>query len=350
MNSTKNQTNSYQFWDHASTSNITEYNSSVTFQSEFSPVIDQVIGGVLIIILFITMVSLGCKMEVAKIREHIAKPKGVAIAIVAQYGIMPLSAFTFAKIFQLEPMAAMTVLICGCCPGGNLSNIFTLGLHGDMNLSILLTTFSNVMGFGMMPLLLYMYYQGIYGLESAIPYGGITLALVLTLVPCAIGIAINHWAPRFSPIIIKVGLSALVVTTIVIFILCGIAVRDTIRPVLSPPLVATAALMPIIGFLFGYMMSFLFNLNQQCRRTIAMETGCQNVQLGTTVLKVVFPYEIIGPLFLFPFIYVTFQVGEALLLTILFRCYQRFKASSNNLSEKTVYVTVNGNTEEATSV
>ncbi|XP_048830449.1 sodium/bile acid cotransporter [Brienomyrus brachyistius] len=345
MNSTKNQTISYQLWDHASTLNITEYNSSVTFQSQFSAVIDQVIGGVTIIILFITMISLGCTMEVAKIQEHIAKPKGVVIAIVAQYGIMPLSAFTFAKIFQLGPVAAMTVLICGCCPGGNLSNIFTLGLQGDMNLSILLTTFSNVMGLGMMPLLLYVYYQGIFSLESAVPYGGITLALVLTLIPCAIGIAINHWAPRFSPIIIKVGLSTLSVTAIVIFILCGIEVRDTIGLVLSPPLVATAALMPVIGFLFGYMMAFIFNLNQQCRRTIAMETGCQNVQLGTTILKVVFPHEIIGPLFLFPLIYVTFQAGEAVLLTILFRCYQRFKTPSK---KKTVYVTVN--TEEVASV
>lgn len=128
MNSTNNQTDSYQFWDHASTS------TSIAFQSQFSPVVEQVIGGVLIIILFITMISLGCTMEVAKIREHLAKPKGVAIAIVAQYGIMPLSAFIFAKIFQLGSMAAMTVLICGCCPGGNLSNIFTLGLQGDMNL------------------------------------------------------------------------------------------------------------------------------------------------------------------------------------------------------------------------
>ncbi|MGH0120773.1 UNVERIFIED_CONTAM: hypothetical protein FKN15_027139 [Acipenser sinensis] len=61
-------------------------------------------------------------------------PKGVAIAVVAQYGIMPLTAFTLAKVFQLGSIESVTVLICGCCPGGNLSNIFALALKGDMNL------------------------------------------------------------------------------------------------------------------------------------------------------------------------------------------------------------------------
>ena len=95
---------------------------------------DAAISGITIIILFITMVSLGCTMEISKIKYHILKPKGVAIAVVAQFGIMPLTAFSLAKVFQLEPIEAVTVLICGCCPGGNLSNIFALALKGDMNL------------------------------------------------------------------------------------------------------------------------------------------------------------------------------------------------------------------------
>lgn len=66
----------------------------------------------------------------------------------------------------------------------------------------------------------------------------------------------------------------------------------------------------------------------RCRRTIAVETGCQNIQLCSTILKVAFPPEVIGPLYLFPFIYIIFQGGEALLFIILFRCYQRFKPAT----------------------
>lgn len=38
------------------------------------------------------------------------------------------------QVFQLSEIRAVVVLICGCCPGGNLSNIMTLALKGDMNL------------------------------------------------------------------------------------------------------------------------------------------------------------------------------------------------------------------------
>lgn len=85
-------------------------------------------------ILFITMISLGCKMEISKIRVHLLKPKGVAIALLAQFGIMPLAAFCLTKVFQMDPIKAVTVLICGCCPGGSLSNIFSLAVKGDLNL------------------------------------------------------------------------------------------------------------------------------------------------------------------------------------------------------------------------
>lgn len=104
------------------------------FQSPLSPVMDKAISGITIIILFITMISLGCTMEIDKIKHHIVRPSGVGIAVVAQFGIMPLTAFCLAKILQLRPIEAITVLICGCCPGGNLSNIFALALQGDMNL------------------------------------------------------------------------------------------------------------------------------------------------------------------------------------------------------------------------
>lgn len=87
-----------------------------------------------IIILFITMISLGCTMEISKIKSHLLKPKGVAIALLAQFAIMPLTAFSLAKVLQMDRIKAITVLICGCCPGGSLSNIFSLAMKGDMNL------------------------------------------------------------------------------------------------------------------------------------------------------------------------------------------------------------------------
>ncbi|MGH0138610.1 UNVERIFIED_CONTAM: hypothetical protein FKN15_071672 [Acipenser sinensis] len=348
MNQTEETYSGDSYWYNEDILNVTVSNSTSAFQSPFSPLVDKAISCITIIILFITMVSLGCTMEISKIKAHILKPKGVAIAVVAQYGIMPLTAFALAKAFQLGSIESVTVLICGCCPGGNLSNIFALALKGDMNLrkdtnplvkenhptigwegnpvsrgipqaqtesrgipqagtesrgipqagtesrgipqartesrgipqagtesrgipqagtesrgipqagtesrgipqartvqryststdrvqrystsrdrvqrystsrdrvqrystsrdrvqSIVMTTCSTVLALGMMPLLLYLYCQGLSNVENAVPYGGITIALAMTLVPCAIGIFLNARAPQYSKIIIRAG-------------------------------------------------------------------------------------------------------------------------------------------------
>lgn len=124
-----------------STINTTAEHNFTVFDNTTSPHDDafvekmnQVIRLSLIVGTFIVMMSLGCTMEISKIKKHLIKPKGVAIAVGAQYGIMPLTAFCLAKLFHLDPLESITVLICGCCPGGNLSNFFALALKGDMNL------------------------------------------------------------------------------------------------------------------------------------------------------------------------------------------------------------------------
>ncbi|KAJ0008906.1 hypothetical protein NQD34_016321, partial [Periophthalmus magnuspinnatus] len=287
--------------------------------------LNQSINILTVLMLLVTMVSLGCTMKVSKIKNHLLKPKGVAIALVAQFCIMPVTAFSLAKILQMDSIKAVTVLICGCCPGGTLSNIFSLALKGDMNLSIVMTTCSSIAALGMMPLLLFVFCQGFSGLENAVPYGGITTTLVLTLVPCTAGILINYYTPKYAPVVTKTGLVVLVVCTILVSVLSGMAVRGVMWMIFMPDVLAAAALMPLTGFTLGYVMSAVSQLDAQCCRTISMETGCQNIQLCTAILKVAFPPEVIGPMFLFPLVYIMFQCGEALLLTLCFRCYQIIK-------------------------
>lgn len=86
------------------------------------------------IVLCFTMLGLGCTVDVSQLGEHIRRPIGILLAIVCQFVIMPLVAFLLALAFSLDDVAAMAVLLCGCCPGGNLSNIMSLLVNGEMNL------------------------------------------------------------------------------------------------------------------------------------------------------------------------------------------------------------------------
>ncbi len=86
------------------------------------------------LVLCFTMLGLGCTVDVSQLGEHVRRPIGVLLALVCQFVIMPLVAFLLALAFSLDDVAAMAVLLCGCCPGGNLSNIMSLLVHGEMNL------------------------------------------------------------------------------------------------------------------------------------------------------------------------------------------------------------------------
>uniref|UniRef100_H2Y8C3 Solute carrier family 10 member 1 n=1 Tax=Ciona savignyi TaxID=51511 RepID=H2Y8C3_CIOSA len=221
------------------------------------------ISVLVVVVLAFVMVSLGCTMTLSKIMEHARKPKGVIIALVAQFLIMPASAFGLTQAFQLDTYAAIAVLICGCCPGGNLSNMLAYSLSGDMDLSILMTTCSSVIGLGMMPLSIYLYSQLITPLSaSMVPFDKIVINILLTVLPVGAGIIIRHYRPQWTRNIMRVG-----------------------------------------------------------SRTICVETGCQNVQLCSTVLKLAFDPIIVGVLFLLPLVYMAFQVAEAFLIIFVFRVY-----------------------------
>ncbi|KAM6131448.1 LOW QUALITY PROTEIN: hepatic sodium/bile acid cotransporter [Pterocles gutturalis] len=309
---------------------------------------DKALNAILIVVLFVIMVPLGCTMEIAKITTHLRKLKGVVIAVMAQYSVIPLTAFVLGKLFQLGATESLAILICSCCPGGNLSNIFSLSLRGDMNLSIVMTTCSIGLAIGLMPLLPYLYLGGLYkgDLEGKVPYKGIITSLVLMLSPCAIGVILNEKKSQYTGFLIKAGMVVLLLSSAAIIALSVDSVGSGIMVIFSSSLLGSFALMPFIGFLLGYVLSAVFKPNDQdvpplpppslsvtrsterCRRLVCMETGCQNVQLCSTILKVAFTPESIG-LYFFPLLYLLFQ---RLLLILLFTIWDRTKKPNGKCS------------------
>lgn len=84
--------------------------------------------------LCITMLGLGCTVDVNHFGAHVRRPVGALLAALCQFGLLPLLAFLLALAFKLDEVASVAVLLCGCCPGGNLSNLMSLLVDGDMNL------------------------------------------------------------------------------------------------------------------------------------------------------------------------------------------------------------------------
>uniref|UniRef100_A0A667XR47 Solute carrier family 10 member 4 n=1 Tax=Myripristis murdjan TaxID=586833 RepID=A0A667XR47_9TELE len=261
------------------------------------------------LILCFTMLGLGCTVEVSQLGEHIRRPIGVLLALVCQFVIMPLVAFLLALAFSLDDVAAMAVLLCGCCPGGNLSNIMSLLVHGEMNLSIIMTISSTLLALVLMPLCLWIYSRAWINtpIVNLMPFGAIILTLCSTLIPIGLGVALRY---RYTRV-------------------CFLKVFSTYNRLIKllstipPSVYMVAVLMPLCGYAAGYGLAVLFDLPPNSRRSVSLETGCQNVQLCTAILKLTFPPQLMGGMYMFPLLYALFQAAEAGIFILAYRMYRK---------------------------
>uniref|UniRef100_A0A8C6Z3U4 Solute carrier family 10 member 4 n=1 Tax=Nothoprocta perdicaria TaxID=30464 RepID=A0A8C6Z3U4_NOTPE len=260
--------------------------------------------------LCVTMLGLGCAVELAQLGAQLRRPVGVLLALLAQFAAMPLLAFLLALLFALDEVAAVAVLLCGSCPGGNLSNLMSLLVDGDMNLSIIMTASSTLLALLLMPLCLWIYSRHWINttLVQLLPLGAVSLTLASTLLPIGLGVLIRHQRPRVADLLLLAHIPAAVY--------------------------AIALLMPLAGYALGYGLATLFALPPHCRRTVSLETGCQNVQLCTAILKLTFPPQLIGSMYMFPLLYALFQAAEAGLFVLAYKMYGREGYKPDALGEE----------------
>uniref|UniRef100_A0A452T491 Sodium/bile acid cotransporter 4 n=1 Tax=Ursus maritimus TaxID=29073 RepID=A0A452T491_URSMA len=167
-----------------------------------------------------------------------------------------------------------------------------------------MTISSTLLALVLMPLCLWIYSRAWIDtpLVQLLPLGAVTLTLCGTLIPIGLGVFIRYKYNRVADYIVKVSLWSLLVTLVVLFIM-------------------TAIFMPLAGYASGYGLATLFHLPPNCKRTVCLETGSQNVQLCTAILKLAFPPQFIGSMYMFPLLYALFQSAEAGILVLIYKVY-----------------------------
>ncbi|RMC14118.1 hypothetical protein DUI87_09207 [Hirundo rustica rustica] len=263
--------------------------------------------------LCVTMLGLGCAVELGQLGQQLRRPVGLLLALLGQFVAMPLLAFLLALMFALDEVAAVAVLLCGCCPGGNLSNLMSVLVDGDMNLS---RHWINT------------------AVVQLLPLGAVSLTLGSTLLPIGLGVLIRYRHPRAADLLVKISLWSLLVTLVVLFILTGTMLGPDLLAQIPASVYAIAVLMPLAGYALGYGLATVFKMPPHCRRTVSLETGCQNVQLCTAILKLTFSPELIGSMYMFPLLYALFQSAEAGLFVLAYKMYGRDSYKQDTLGEE----------------
>ena len=94
------------------------------------------------VILGLIMLTMGCTLSTEDFRILLSRPVDILIGAVAQYTIMPLVAWTLARLFHLDAFMTAGIILVGCCPGGVSSNIMSFLCKGDVAYSVGMTTVS----------------------------------------------------------------------------------------------------------------------------------------------------------------------------------------------------------------
>ncbi|XP_015270028.1 PREDICTED: solute carrier family 10 member 6-like [Gekko japonicus] len=274
------------------------------------------------LVMALLVFSMGCTVEVKKLWGNIKRPWGVAVGMACQFGLMPLVAYILAISLATTTTQSVAILILGCCPGGTISNLFTYWIDGDMDLSITMTACSTVAALGMMPLCLYIYS---YSWELAdgipIPYQTIGTSLLSLLIPVACGIFANYRWPKHSKIIAKVGGISGITILVAVSITDILLSKDSLNLELS--IVTTCAVLSFTGYMGGFLLALITCQSWSRSRTIASETGSQNIALYFALLQLSLSSQRFSQIITLPMFYGAFQLLNGLLITAVYQTYKK---------------------------
>ena len=239
------------------------------------------------VILGLIMLTMGCTLSTEDFRILLSRPIDIRIGSIAQYTIMPLVAWTLARIFHLDTFMTAGIILVGCCPGGVSSNIMSFLCKGDVAYSVGMTTVSTCLSPIVTPLLV----LWLAGAEIDVDaWGMFQNILLVTLLPVTLGVAFNYFLGKREDFKLIQGIMPGISVLCLACIVGGVIF--TVHPQLQANglrlIALTLAVVTLhngIGYLLGYFVGEAFGFNTAKRRTLSIEVGMQNAGMATVLAR-----------------------------------------------------------------
>lgn len=248
-------------------------------------------------ILTILMFDLGLTLKPRDFTVFVHRPYPILAGLLGQIVLLPLIAWLVARLFGIESLFFIGIILIACCPGGSSSNVFSMLAGGDVALSVSLTALSSIVTLFTVPVIMSMATQYV-GTDVAVqlPMGNLLLQnIVLMAVPIAIGLCISvmngHLAVKIHAVLKRLAFPSLIILVTIFFF----QHKDTIIREF-PRLGLSISVLILLAMGCGVLLSWLMRLTGRERRTIVIEIGMQNAAQAITVAcsPFVFNNEIIA--------------------------------------------------------
>nr|XP_042913743.1 sodium/bile acid cotransporter-like [Parasteatoda tepidariorum] len=229
-------------------------------------------------------INMGCALDVSVVQSVLRKPIAPTIGFISQYAVMPLVAYGLARLLFDDVILRLGLFTFGCSPGGGASNMWTVLLNGNLNLSLTMTFISNLAALGMMPLWLFTLGRSLFAeTTTEVPFKNIILTLISMIVTLGIGLAFQRWLPRVAKFCRRI-LAPVSIFMIIFIIIFGTYANLYMFKLFTWRIVVAASANVWIGFLIGALLSKSFDLSLEDIIAIAVETGVQNTGIAIVLL------------------------------------------------------------------
>ncbi|CAH1374865.1 unnamed protein product [Tenebrio molitor] len=253
-------------------------------------VIDTVFTSSVATLVSIIYINFGCAFNWGELHKTLKRPIGPAIGFFGQFVVMPLLSFGLGKVlFPNSPEMQLGFFFTGVSPAGGASNIWTVVLDGNMDLSITMTTISTFAAFGMMPLWLFTLGKVIFDQgDIKVPYSQISTYAIALVIPLAIGFLISRYLKKVAKFLVKIlkGFSLVLLIFIVVF---AIVTNLYLFELFSWEIVVAGMGLPYLGYVLGYLIARLLRQPTPDCLAIGIETGIQNTGIAIFLLRFTLP-------------------------------------------------------------
>jgi BASS family bile acid:Na+ symporter len=246
----------------------------------------------------ITMFGIGMVINLHEFITIFKNYKVILIGVMAQFSIMPISAFFVAKAFSFSDEFSLGLILTGSAPGAMASNVLSYLAGADVAYSVSLTTVSTFLAPVLTPLLTLFLANTILD----IPFWDLMKSVsMMVLLPLILGVFGRKISGGKIETIIKIFPA---ISSIFIAFICGLVIalnRDYILNMTLWIFVA-ALLLNLSGLFLGYMTGRIFGFDRLKKRALSIEIGMQNAGLGSVLALKHFNEKTAIPAIIFVFI------------------------------------------------
>jgi BASS family bile acid:Na+ symporter len=248
-------------------------------------------GGLHIMNVSLAIIMFGVALELTldDFKKVAKNPKGTLIGLAAQFLFLPALTYVLVILMEPHPSFALGMMMVAACPGGNISNFFSLLAKGNAALSVSMTAFATLLSIVMTPFN-FTFWASMYGPTNAILteihldlFEVFRIIVLILAIPLVLGMTLRHFKDKFSkmisPYIKNFGIIFFAGFVIVAFSMNFENFVGYVHLV-----IVLVFFHNTIALMSGYGLGYLFKLPHKDRKSISIETGIQNSGLGLLLI------------------------------------------------------------------